>query len=317
MSRLRLLFTGGGGAGSEALARLYERDYEVHFADADLEARPAPVDARRFHQIPFAADPTFTDGVRALCEMLKVDVLIPGVDEELLPLARARDVFACHVLLPPASFIETHLDKLTSAQSLAAAGIPVPATEICAPTARVAPPCIIKPRRGRGSRGVAVVRSHEELAAQLALSRARPDELVLQELLAGQEYTVMMAANRDAQLRAVVPVRVGIKRGITLRAITANDAAVISACRAIHAAQPVAGLYNIQLMRADDGSAKPFEINPRISTTGCLALAAGVDFIATCLERGEGGDLAAFQDGVGLKRSWHNEFIGLTGSKHG
>jgi hypothetical protein len=25
----------------------------------------------------------------------------------------------------------------------------------------------------------------------------------------------------------------------------------------------------------------------------------------------------AFQDGIGLRRSWHNEFIGLTGSKHG
>ena len=317
MSRLKLLFTGGGGAGSEALARLYSSQHDVHFADADPEARPPSIDVSHFHQIPFAADGKFIDGVRALCEALRIDVLVPGVDEELLPLARRRDAFACDVLLPPASFIETHLDKLTSAQALAAAGIAVPATEVCATPARVAPPCIIKPRRGRGSRGVAVVRTGEELAAQIVLSRLRPDELLLQELLVGQEYTVMMAADRDACLRAVVPVRVGLKRGITLRASTANDAAVVAACSAIHDAQPVAGLYNIQLMRADDGSAKPFEINPRISTTACLALAAGVDFIAACLGRGAASGLAAYEDGIDLQRSWHNEFIRLTEKRYG
>lgn len=70
-----------------------------------------------------------------------------------------------------------------------------------------------------------------------------------------------------------------IKKGITLRAETDRDERVIAACVAIHAAQPVSGCYNIQLMKAEAGDVKPFEINPRISTTACLALAAGVDFV--------------------------------------
>jgi carbamoyl-phosphate synthase large subunit len=313
------LFTGGGGAGSEALARLLARDYEVHFADADPEARAPSIERDCWHVIPFAADTGFVGGVRALCERLAVDVLVPGVDEELLPLARARESFGCHVLLPSASFIETHLDKLASAHTLAAGGIPVPRTESVANASRVAPPCIVKPRRGRGSRGVAVVRTSEELSAQHVLSRIPADELVLQELMTGQEFTVMMAADLDGRLRAVVPVRVAIKRGITLRAATAHDAAVIGACEAIHAMRPVAGLYNIQLIRTDDGGAMPFEINPRISTTACLALAAGVDFIAACLTQDAGrvAGLADFRDGVGLRRSWVNEFVELTGNNHG
>jgi carbamoyl-phosphate synthase large subunit len=70
----------------------------------------------------------------------------------------------------------------------------------------------------------------------------------------------------------------------------------------------VPGCYNIQLIKLAGGECKPFEINPRISTTTCLAYAAGVDFVDLYLQSGEG--LGEFQHGVGLKRSWLNEFTG-------
>lgn len=307
-----VLFTGGGGAGSEALARLLAPDYSAHFADADPEARPAPIDRAHWHRIPFAAAEDFVAGLRTLCERIGADLLVPCVDEELLPLARARDSFPCPVMLPPVEFIETHLDKLASARALLASGLPTPTTEELTQRAAVDFPCIVKPRRGRGSRGVALVRNEPELHAHLVMSRSSADAFVVQESLGGQEYTVLVAADAAGELRAVVPVRVGIKRGITLRAHTDADAQVIAACRAIHAANPVGGCYNIQLMRSESGVCKPFEINPRISTTTCLALAAGVDFIAAYLgtaPAGPGGALAPFRDHLGLQRSWHNEFI--------
>ena len=55
-----------------------------------------------------------------------------------------------------------------------------------------------------------------------------------------------VVADRRGVLRAIVPVKVGLKRGITLRAETDPDAAVTAACRAIHAASPVPGCFNIQ-----------------------------------------------------------------------
>ena len=124
----------------------------------------------------------------------------------------------------------------------------------------------------------------------------------------------MMAADRASQLRAVVPVKVGIKKGITLRAETDRDEHVIAACAAIHAAQPVPGCYNIQLVKTEAGEVKPFEINPRISTTACLALAAGIDFISIYLGESQGSvnapdRLMSFSHGVKLRRTWLNEFI--------
>jgi carbamoyl-phosphate synthase large subunit len=150
------------------------------------------------------------------------------------------------------------------------------------------------------------------LRAHVVLSRLPPDDFIVQELLEGQEYTVTMVADRAGVLHAVVPVKVEIKRGITLRAETDRDDAVMAACAAIHAASPVAGCFNIQLVKTVKDGVKPFEVNPRISTTTCLAIAAGVDVIGLYLGRianPRTPSLVAFQDHLRLKRSWHNEFL--------
>lgn len=309
-----LLFTGGGGAGAEALNRLLGERYEVHFADADIEAKPYSVASSYWHLIPFASDVAFTEDLHRLCLDIKVDLLIPSVDEELLPISQARETIGCEVLLPPTEFVRTHLDKLTSNYLLQSHGLPVPRTERLLEHQHIPFPCIAKPRQGRGSRGVAIVHSEQELQAHVILSRLQPNEFIVQELLHGQEYTVMMAADRAGRLRAVVPVKVGVKRGITLRAETDHDKQVIAACVSIHAAYPVPGCYNIQLVKSEEGDVKPFEINPRISTTACLGVAAGVDFVDIYLKASGEADcwensLLPFRERLGLKRSWHNEFV--------
>ena len=315
--RRRLLFTGGGGAGSEALHRLLQDRYDVHFADADSEAKPAAVPADAWHTVPLASAPDFLEELRRVCSDLQVDLLIPGVDEELVPIGRSRQTVARAVMLPPTEFVEAHLDKLTSQRLLKAHGVPVPDTEPLLERRRVPFPCVVKPRRGRGSRHVATVRSEAELQAHVVLSRRPPEDFIAQELLQGQEFTVTMVADGSGRLRAVVPVKVGIKRGITLRAETDRNDTVMAACAAIHAASPVSGCFNIQLVKTEGGEVRPFEVNPRISTTACLALAAGVDFIDLYLGGGAGRDpgatgLAAFRDHLRLKRSWTNEFLTIT-----
>jgi carbamoyl-phosphate synthase large subunit len=310
----RLLFTGGGGASSEALYRLLGGRHDVHFADADPDARPPSVPPDAWHTIPSASAAAFIDELTALCRSLDVDLLVPGVDEELLAISRARSVVAREVLLPPTEFVRAHLDKLASNALLASRAIPVPVTELLGDRRRVSFPCVVKPRSGRGSRDVAVVRSEDELLAHPVACRRPAEDFIVQEQLRGQEYTVTMVADAFGILRAIVPVRVELKRGITLRAETDRDEAVISACAAIHRAQPIAGCFNIQAIKTGAGEVKPFEINPRISTTTCLAIAAGVDVVDLYLggevSTLEAGELAPFQNCLRLKRSWHNEFIG-------
>lgn len=311
----RLLFTGGGGAGTEALFRLLADRYEVFFADADPEAKPCPIAFDRWFQIPPATSKDFAFKVLALCRRLEIDLFIPSVDEELLPIAQLPEQIGCEMLLPPERFVARHLDKLTSNQFLHQASLPAPLT-VAADEGCMDFPCVVKPRSGRGSRNVAIVYSEAELQAQITLARKQPKDFVVQELITGDEYTVMVAADKNGTLRAVVPVLVGCKRGITLRAETVRDQEVINACTAIHDADPVSGCYNVQLIKTSNGLVKPFEINPRISTTACLGLAAGVDFVGIFLGSVRSNDYSAklieFVSCVKLKRSWHNEIYGKT-----
>lgn len=304
----RVLFTGGGGAGNEALWRLLGDRYDVHFGDADASAIDPSIPIERRHALPWASDRGFLDGMAKLCRELRVDVLIPGVDEELAVLARAAHTLApTQVMLPEAGYIDTMTDKLEMISALRARNISVPRSQrLDESLDGFTFPCIAKPRRGRGSRGF---RELEDRRSALRLReelQQAASTMILQERLDGTEYTVQMAADAGARLRAVVPVKVELKRGITLRAETERAPAVEQVCRDIHHALPARGCYNIQLMLTTDGRCLPFEINPRVSTTFCLVIAAGVDPIAVF--RGDGRQQMSFTSGVTLRRHWSNHF---------
>lgn len=317
---MRLLFTGGGAA-SSSLANMSVKGeyaglrdlagrYEAHFADADMHAKPYGVSSDRWHWIPPAYSVSFTSSVAELCKRLEIDLLVPGVDEELLPLAMARNWHAlpCKVLLPESEIVAMYPDKLLSMRTLSKLGIAVPTTERLKFRDRVSFPCVVKPRFGRGSRHVAAVRNQEELSAHVTMSGCPEADFIVQHGLEGQEYTVTVVADTQQRLRAIVPVKVGLKKGITLRAETDADEAVTDLCQRIHRAYPFSGCINIQCIKQVDGTVQPFEINPRVSTTTCLAIAAGVDVFALYLDEGPVEGLAPFTNHLTMKRSWHTEF---------
>lgn len=304
----RLLITGGGGAGVEALYRLWKDRYEVHFADAVLDAIPAVVPPSARHQIPIAGA-EWPSALADLCDELDVDVLIPTVDEELSLIPRlAMQRPGLRVLLPQPEFVTLMKDKLLSMQRLALLGIDVPRTCAVGEAQAVGFPCLIKPRDGRGSRGVAVVATADQVDAYMALSERGAQAVVAQELMRGQEWTIYLSSDRDGRLCSVIPMRVDLKRGVTIRAETVRHEAIIEYCRVIHERCRPHGPFNVQLMETTDGRLAAFEINPRVSTTLCLAVAAGADPVAdaatTWLERG----LQPFIAGVRLRRTWHNHF---------
>lgn len=312
---MRILFTGGGGAGSEAIWRLLGHRYALYFGDADPLAIDPVISEDRRKQLPWASDPDFLGKMVDLCHRLSIDLLVPGVDEELLVLARGADALApTRLLLPHADYVGTMLDKLSMVRALSEKKVQVPSSRTLADGLDgLRFPCIAKPRRGRGSRDVRMVNSRAEAEALGLAAGGAAEKTLLQEKIEGTEYTVQMAADAEGRLRAVVPARVSIKRGITLRAETEAEPRVIAACRKIHHAAPAGGCYNVQLMLTQEGNVLPFEINPRISTTLCLTVAAGIDPIAVFLGQAQSDDLQPFAAGVQLRRHWTNHFLNSVG----
>lgn len=309
MKPRRILFTGGGGAGNEAVWRLLHTRYELYFADARPEVIAPLIPGERRVAIPLAGAPDFVSVLGRSCRARGVDLIVPCVDEELPLLAEAavRDELP-EVFLGSGEFVAAMLDKWVCARALQARGLAAPRTALADEALELSFPLILKPRSGRGSRGVMRIEHAAQLPAYLTLQGVAASQVVAQECVAGQEYTVFALADRKGRLRAVVPVRVDAKRGVTLRAETESHPAIADYAARFQAAFRPIGPYNIQCMVTPAGEVLPFEVNPRVSTTFCLAIAAGVDPFALFADDAVAPAMAAFTEGVRLSRHWHNEF---------
>jgi carbamoyl-phosphate synthase large subunit len=315
LTQRSILITGAGGAAVPALIEgLRARDRRVVAVDADPHSAGLYV-ANRGYQVPFANSADYVSAMRAICQHEDVGALVPLVDEELLPVAALGTELDIVVIGPRPDFTALSLDKYLLMQKMAEVGLPVPATRLLSEGVDgLALPLILKPRVGRGSRGIKIVRSRPELDAYLAASRPEATATLVQTYVEGPEFTVSVVVWRDGRVRAVVPKHVIDKRGITRIAVTRANAAIDTLCRNIQALLRADGPFNVQL-RVDSRSGAPltFEINPRFSTTITLTQAAGVDELGSVLDLALGVEPPPnaweWREGVTLMRRTLDSFI--------
>ena len=104
MDRVKVLVTGAGAPGIKGTlySLLHNPDgREVTTVGVDMKADVLGrylCDA--YYQVPPAGDDGFVAALLDVCEREKVDVLLPQVTRELLPLARNRAAFAPRVQSP-------------------------------------------------------------------------------------------------------------------------------------------------------------------------------------------------------------------------
>ncbi len=311
-----VLITGAGGAAVPALIEhLRAKRYRVVAVDAD-SAAPGLYLADAGYRIPFADDPQFAASLTRLCLAERIAVLVPLVDEELLPVARVAEELGIALLGPRAPFVAMCLDKHVLMQELAQANIAVPESRLLRDGWRGLPfPLVLKPRRGRGSRGLKIAPTAADLDAYLAAVNPDPDTTLVQRCVEGTEFTVSVVVWRDGVVRAVVPKEIIDKRGITRLAVTRRQPAIDRVCREIQDRFRADGPFNVQL-RIDtrDGTPLPFEINPRFSTTITLTQAAGVDELGGLIDLAVGrGDVGIqtweWREGVTMVRRTQDAFM--------
>lgn len=288
---LNVMVTGSGGPAAVNFLRMVDRP-DVTFFAADIDPVATGlylVPAEQRILLPRGDAPEFADTTLALCRELAIDVLVPTVDTELLPLARRSAEFAEHgirLLSPSQATLETTLDKWRLIE-LCRDLVRVPATvlwtgaesEADLAAAGITWPLIAKPRRGSGSTGVYVLQSHEELERLPA-----DGSQLLQELLPGEEFSIDVLVRADGRVVAAVPrTRDRIDSGVAIAGRTVHDESLIASAAAVVEAIGLVGIGNVQFRRATDGTPGLLEVNPRVPGTLTLTAAAGVDMCSLAL----------------------------------
>jgi carbamoyl-phosphate synthase large subunit len=308
-----VLLTGAGGAAIPSLIiRLRTAGFFVVLVDMNPQA-PGLVFADAGAVVPAGGSPNFLPVLRGICRRHDVRAVVPLVDEELMACTELL-AEGIAVVAPNRSFIETCLDKERLIEAFIDAGLPALRTAPAAAGAgAVGFPCVLKPRSGRGSRGVAVVHDADGFATAVAANPYRLQALLQQEYVDGLEFTVSVTVSGDGTVLGVVPKEIIVKKGITWVAVSRRNDVIDRLCHDIQGKLRADGPFNVQLRL--DGAGRPmvFEINPRFSTTVTLTAAAGIDEMRTLIAIAIGQERAvagqAWREGVVLVRSIHDSFI--------
>ena len=275
-----VLVTGAGGPSGISILRAMSGE-PVRMLAGDIDPFGAGlylVPAERRWMLPRGDDPRFDDIMLERCTRESVDVLIPTVDSELLPLARRREEFAAAgvaLVLASEATLAACLDKWELARRCRGR-VRVPAQVVADAgfDAASAPlPAIVKPRSGSGSRGIRLVERRAELEAL-----ERDGTQLVQELLPGTEYSLDVLARADGHVAAVVPrARLKVDSGIAVTGRTLHDDGLEAFAREVAAVIGLTTVANVQVKVDASGEPALLEVNPRFPGTMPLTIAAGID----------------------------------------
>jgi carbamoyl-phosphate synthase large subunit len=283
-SRSAVLVTGAGGpAGIAVVRRLVALGHRVVAADADPAAAGGRL-AQVGVVVPRADHPRFADALLGVAATYGVGALVGTVAEELPALTAAAPRLAAagvSTWLPDVAAVDLCCDKAAFAARMHTRGVPHPVTAGSAGSVTAVPgPWVVKPRAGRGSRGVRLLDAAWEVVDALV---ADPD-LIAQTRLDGREFTADALVDRHGRLLTVVPRwRDETKAGISVKGTTFDSPAVTEVVGRALAAVGLTGPANVQGFVDDSGAATVVEINPRFSGGLPLTLAAGADVVGTYL----------------------------------
>ncbi|MCP2261216.1 carbamoyl-phosphate synthase large subunit [Streptoalloteichus tenebrarius] len=306
----RILVTGVGGAPGFDLARsLLRLGLTVIAADAHPLAPGLALPGVTPRTIPPATDPCFGPHLLELCRHLRPEALISTVEAELPHLVAMREVLAevgVRTWLPTAEAVRVCADKAAFAALLAAHGIPTPRTGL--PDQLHDLPedtgLVVKPRRGHGAQGVRFCRSRAQARVLCGLV---PDPVV-QERVAGREWTADCLVDAQGRASVVPRWRLLVKGGLAMVSTTFHDPEVVALATATLAAVGVVGPCCVQGFVRDPGTPRVVvtEVNARFAGGFPAAQAAGADLVLQTL-RGLAGhgvdhDRLRYQPGIRLTK---------------
>lgn len=289
---MRILVTGANGDVADGAGRVLRSAFpDAVVEGSDLGSEwPARDVFAAVHRLPSASDPEYLDALAALVAARSVDIVVPGSEPELVRIASDPLASGLPLLSVDAALVTTFLDKLTTARWLTEHGIATPDTTDLADAVADDLPLVIKPRRGGGSRDVAVVRTAQRLTVE---QRERTEPCVAQQLLPDDdaELTCVVAVFGD-DVR-LLQLRRRLASGVTVSAVVDDDPAVEDLLRRLASEAGHQGSINVQLRLTPEGP-KVFEVNPRLSSTVKLRHDAGFTDLVWWVMHHRGDDLAPY-----------------------
>ncbi|MHA7653885.1 ATP-grasp domain-containing protein [Mycobacterium sp. ML4] len=283
MTKTILVSGASGIVGYGALKSLRAADDTYNLIGTSVYADSvAPAFCDTFELAPYTTDPAYVDWLCNVIVKHKVDMIIPGINDDVLKWNRYRDQLestGTKPLLNNSALIDLCADKWLFYQELHRDASKYSIESRLDGTfaeleSAYGLPFLLKPRRGFASKGIVVVESKELFDKY----KADVGEVLMAQPLIGNddaEYTVSGFFDRDSKLCCLIGLRRKLaKEGFTDKAFVEMPVHAEEAIKELSALLKPEGPTNFQF-RLHNDELKLLEINPRISSATSIRTAFG------------------------------------------
>lgn len=299
MEKKVVLVTGiGGNVGQGVLRNIQDLNRNIFLVGTDI----APFTAGNYlcdatHQVPYSYEPNFISEINSIVNKHKVDLIIPTTDYEIYFLSLHQNEINAKVAASEAPIAKKYLDKYLTFQHHDALGIPFAKTWLPSKFNNEVSDIIVKPREGRGSRGI-----HLNPPSPKDFS----DEYLIQPLHKGKEITTAFYVKKDGSLHGLFTMERELSNGATSKSKTIKtyDKKLEEIILKMIQAKGLKGSLNVQSIVDETGEIIPFEVNCRISGTNSIRHNLGFQDVKYTLQEylfDEEPDAVQAIDGVAVR----------------
>jgi len=265
METKTVLVTGiGGNVGQGVLRNIKDLNLNIKLIGTNVEAFSAGNYLCDYtYKVPYAFDDNYISEIKKIIDTHKVDLIIPTTDYEIYYLSDNQNILNTKIAASDSAIAKKYLDKYLTFLHHKEHNIPFANSWLPSEYTNSEKDIIVKPREGRGSRGIQI-------------NPEKPNEyddtFLIQPLHKGKEITTAFYIKKDGTLHGLFTMERELTNGTTSKSKTCKDydAELEKIILKILAIPGLKGSINLQSIVDENGVITPFEVNCRISGTNSI-----------------------------------------------
>lgn len=265
MEKKVVLVTGiGGNVGQGVLRNIKSTSLDISIIGTDVNSFTAGNHLCDFtYKVPYSYSEDYIPVIEEIIRKENVDLIIPTTDYEVYYLVLNQKKLKAKIVASDLETAGIYLDKYKTYLHHKSFNIPFSQSWLPAEFKNEANSIIVKPREGRGSRGVFINPENP---------KGFSDEFIIQPLHEGIEITTAFYVKKDGTLHGVFTMQRELTNGATSKSQTTKsyDTELRSIIEKMITAGGLRGSINLQSIVTEQGEIIPFEVNCRISGTNSI-----------------------------------------------
>ena len=280
MANKKVLVTGiGGNVGQGIIRNIRKTNFDITVVGTNIESFSAGNHlCDLFYKVPFAYEENYISEIIKIVTSEKIDLIIPSTDYEIYYLALHKGEVPCEIVVSEKETASNYLDKFLTFKHLDKNDLAFATSFLPSNYSGEFNEFILKPRKGRGSRGLKI--------NPASIEGYSDDEYMIQELHKGPEITTAFYVNKHKKLHGFITLDRVLENGTTThcKVVTEYDSKLKELLEKIIKVSNIRGSANLQSIVNAKGEIMPFEINCRISGTNSIRANFGFEDVKYTLE---------------------------------